>query len=798
MHKNYFNFALIILAAVTLHFIIFLNPAGAGGPAGVLTETAGEALKAPGGEKIKISVWDFPRITLPKKANDRFLWLREICDEFERLNPEVRVDITKLTWNQGGEKIKIAVFAGVPPDISSSDLPLKYIENGLIEPVDDYITGEDKTDYFQSALDSFKINGKTYGFAWAQKTDYIYLNKALFQKAGVALPENGMWSLAEFRDKMKKISAALNIKPFAFSVEREQTSELPFLFMYGGGYLNFKDSSGGVKLLHDFIYADKISPIETGGLKTRDNWLDFKEKQIVAAAPFGIWAMPALKKDPKIEFDIAQYPYIDETARGREGEINGGAKPLPRLSFSSVIGYYVFRQKEPVKRDYCIKLARFITGSQNQKVIKYYGQFPTRKSAAMVYDDDPLMKKAFALFEYARPALVHDDLARIDEHIKSACQKILLNGSMSAEEIGGRVLEISSYISGLTAGANKSPARGAASSDNEKGEAASKVNRDDYIFKTRLFNFISFILFIAAAAYLLYYKKLPGDFIKNRWAYFFMAPAAAVFIVFFILPVIRGVLISFQNYSFGCGWFDNFCGLSNYVYALNDKVFLKSALNTFLYAAIVVPSNIAIALILSVLIYRLSERAQTWFKGAFYLPGVVSIVTLSIVWRYIFDFKSGVLNALLAQFGAGPVGWLTTEEMSLYSIIIFTILKGPGGALLIYLTALCNIPKDYFEAASVDGAGPVKTFVKITFPLLMPQTMFLAISLTIDAMQVFAPVMLLTEGGPANSSEVVMHRVYKEAFNNLNMGAASAMSVLLFMVILAASVLQYKYFKYDY
>jgi len=526
----------------------------------------------------------------------------------------------------------------------------------------------------------------------------------------------------------------------------------------------------------------------------------------VAASPFGIWAMPALKKDQKIEFDIAQYPYADEitgtagdSSVSSSGNSNGvSLKSSPALSLSSVIGYYVFRQKDPIKRDYCIKLARFITDSNNQKVIKYYGQFPTRKSAASIYDDDPLMKKAFALFEYARPAIVHADLARIDEYIKSACQRILLDGSMKSGEIEVRVLEIGFYISTLTAGLNKAQHPGAASGENEKGAAAQKVNKFDYIFKTGLFNMISFLIFMVAAAYLIYYKKMPGDFIKNRWAYFFMAPAIAVFIVFFILPVIRGVLISFQNYSFGGGWLDNFCGLNNYAYALNDKVFLKSALNTFLYAAIVVPSNIAIALLLSVLIYRLSERAQTWFKGAFYLPGVVSIVTLSIVWRYIFDFKSGVLNALLAQFGAGPVGWLTTEEMSLYSIIIFTILKGPGGALLIYLTALCNIPKDYFEAASVDGAGPLKTFVKITFPLLMPQTMFLAISLTIDAMQVFAPVMLLTEGGPANSSEVVMHRVYKEAFNNLNMGAASAMSVLLFMVILAASVLQYKYFKYDY
>ncbi|OQA81683.1 MAG: Lactose transport system permease protein LacF [bacterium ADurb.Bin243] len=722
--------------------------------------------------KIKISVWDFPRITLPKKPNDRFLWLREICDEFEKLNPEVSVELTKLTWNQGGEKIKIAVFAGVPPDISSSDLPLKYIHSGLIEPVDDYITPQDASDYFESAISSFKTGGKTYGFAWAQKTDYIYLNKALFAKAGAALPRDGMWSVEEFRSAMKTIASALKIRPFGFSAEREQTSELPFLFMYGGGYLDFKNAAGGVSLLHDFIYRDKISPAETGGLKTRDIWIDFKEKQALAAAPFGIWAIPALAREKKIDFDIAQYPYLNDRRS---------------LSHSSVIGYFVFRQSDSVKRDYCIKLAKFITNAENQKVLKYYGQFPTRKSAASIYENDALMKKAFDLFEYAAPAAAHPLLPKIDEHIKSECQKILLDGGLDAAKIASKTAETGAYIAGIIAS-------GAAANKDLKSPAAG----DSPSAKTGGGILIAAIFIALAGVLLSFNKKLSGDLVKNRWAYFFMAPAVAVFLVFFIFPLARGVLISFQSYSFSGGWFDNFCGLENFTYALNDAVFIKSMFNTFLYTVIVVPANICIALVLAVLVYRLSERVQTWFKGAFYLPGVISIVTLSIVWRYIFDFKSGILNAALAAFSVQPVGWLTSEEMSLFSIIVFTILKGPGGALLIYLTALCNIPKDYFEAAAVDGAGPVRTFVKITFPLLLPQTMFLAISLTIDAMQVFAPVMLLTEGGPANSSEVVMHRVYKEAFNNLNMGAASAMSLILFVFILAASVLQYKYFKYDY
>ena len=724
---------------------------------------------APGGS-VKISLWDFPRITLPEKPNDRFLWLRRICDEFERQNPEVSVEITKLTWNQGGEKIKIAVFAGVPPDISSSDLPLKYIESGLVEAVDDHITAEDRADYFTSALDSFKTGGKTYGFAWAQKTDYIYLNKTLFRNAGVPLPENGMWSLEEFRGAMKKIAAALGTRPFGFSVEREQTSELPFLFMDGGSYLDFGGAAGGLSILHDFIHRDLISPAETGGLKTRDIWIEFREKKTLAAAPFGLWAMPALTKEKKVDFDIAQYPYLKEKRA---------------LSASSVIGYFVFRQADPVKRGYCVRLAKFITNSENQKVLKYYGQFPTRKSAASIYENDPLMKKAFSLFEYARPALAHTQLPKIDEHIKAACQKILLDKSMDESKIRPAAEEIARHVASVVVSG--------AARDLNKGR--SELSKIEGGFKY----LIVFTLVFAAAwaARRFYFRKHPGDLSKNRWAYFFMAPAMAVFAVFFIIPVARGILISFQNYSFTGGWLDNFCGLDNYVYALSDKVFIKSAFNTFIYTITVVPANIALALSLAVLVYRLSERVQTWFKGAFYLPGVISIVTLSIVWRYIFDFKAGVLNIILGLFSLGPVGWLTSEDMSLFSIILFTILKGPGGALLIYLTALCNIPKDYFEAAAVDGAGPVKVFVSITFPLLLPQTMFLAISLTIDAMQVFAPVMLLTEGGPANSSEVVMHRVYKEAFNNLNMGAASAMSVLLFLVILAASVIQYRYFRYE-
>lgn len=723
---------------------------------------------------VSIAVWDFPRIPHPGNPNDKFRWLSEICSRFEAANPGVRVVLTKLTWSQGGEKIKIATFAGVPPDITSSDIPIRYIDDGLVEPAGAYITTADRADYFQSAVGSFSYKGEIYGFPWAQKTDFLYLNRKVFASAGVEPPKDGMWSYDEFVSSMRRISAATKKPSFGFSIAAEQTSELPFLFAFGGNILDPAKMWPGVKLLHDAAHVWRISSSESGGIKPTSLFPEFREKQELAVAPFGMWALPALIKDAKIDFDIAQYPY-DPAAKSPGG-----------LSGSSVIGYFVFRQKDPVKRHYCMKLASFITNSENQRILRHYGQFPTRRSVSSIYDDVPVMKKAFSLFEHSRPNINHPAMPAIDETLKNAVQKMLLSNSLSTAEAEAACRDTAAKIAGVIDSATR------------KREAEKARRESGVSYAGHAAVIFSFAAVVALFAWRRSIPRFARDLSVSRAAYIFILPAVALFVVFFIMPIFRGVLISFQDFSFGSGVFENFSGISNYRSAVADRVFLASAVNTLIYTVVIVPSTIFIALMLAVFLYRLSERVQTAFKGAFYLPGVVSIVTLCIVWRYIFNAQSGFLNMLLVAMGFAPVKWLTSQEMSLVSIMIFTILKGPGGALLIYLTALCNIPKDYFEAAAVDGAGPVRTFFKITVPLLAPQTMFLAITLTIDAMQVFAPVMLLTEGGPANSSEVVIHRIYKEAFNNLNIGEASAMSMLLFAVILVASLIQYKYFSYDY
>jgi multiple sugar transport system permease protein len=149
-----------------------------------------------------------------------------------------------------------------------------------------------------------------------------------------------------------------------------------------------------------------------------------------------------------------------------------------------------------------------------------------------------------------------------------------------------------------------------------------------------------------------------------------------------------------------------------------------------------------------------------------------------------------------AAWGAAwvPIRWLTNPDLSLASIILATLVRGPGGALIIYRAALDGIPKDLYEAARIDGAGPVQQWWHVTVPLLAPTTLFLVMTLTIDSFQVFAQVLMLTDGGPGISSTVLVHKIYTAAFRDLDFGGASAMAMVLFAMIAGVSVIQYRLF----
>ncbi len=285
-------------------------------------------------------------------------------------------------------------------------------------------------------------------------------------------------------------------------------------------------------------------------------------------------------------------------------------------------------------------------------------------------------------------------------------------------------------------------------------------------------------------------NSLVKRIVRARWAYLFIAPAVLHFLVFNVYPIVSTVYLSFMRFNLQG---NTFVGLQNYQIAMADPIFWKSMANTALYAMVVVPAGIGIALFLSALIFPLRSSAQNFYKGAFYLPGIVSAVVVSMIWLWMFDSAHGLLNYLLSTVGLGPVTWLGESRTALPSLMFMAVAGGGGSAIILYLAAMGGIPPTLYEAARLDGASRWAEFWKITLPLLKPTTLYLAVMGTIGSFQVFTSIFMMTRGGPNFSTSTIVFSIYQTAFEFLKLGRASAMALILAAIIITISAIQFKW-----
>ncbi|MCK9860072.1 sugar ABC transporter permease [Paenibacillus sp. ATY16] len=224
-------------------------------------------------------------------------------------------------------------------------------------------------------------------------------------------------------------------------------------------------------------------------------------------------------------------------------------------------------------------------------------------------------------------------------------------------------------------------------------------------------------------------------------------------------------------------------GLGNYKELFHDPAILEALKNNLLYTVMTVPIPIAIALVLAVVINN-SVFLKSYFKVVFFIPYISSIIAIAAVWSALLHPSLGPINQLLMQLGIdAPPKWLVDPKTSLLSIAIIGTWASLGYTIIIYTAGLTNISNEIYEASEIDGASPLKKFFRITVPLLRPTTFFLAITMLIGSFKVFDIISYLTEGGPNNSSTVLVYRIYEEGFRNYDMGYASAISWLLFAII---------------
>ena len=281
--------------------------------------------------------------------------------------------------------------------------------------------------------------------------------------------------------------------------------------------------------------------------------------------------------------------------------------------------------------------------------------------------------------------------------------------------------------------------------------------------------------------------KVGGQY--QNVGYLLIAPAFLIYGLFVLVPIAVTIGMSFTDFNLKTF---SFVGFQNYIDLFSDNVFVKSLLNTVLYSVITIPISMALGLALASLLNQ-KLRGRGFFRTLFYMPNIFSMVAVSMAWLYLFDTNNGILNRILDIFGIAPIGWVTSSSTALLSIVIMSVWNTTGYNMILFLSGLLSIPEYLYEAASIDGATRFRKFVNITIPQLAPTTFFVFVMACINSFQVFGQVLIVTNGGPLNSTTTIAHQIYKNGFEYYKMGYASSQAVILLIIILLITLVNFKY-----
>ncbi|NLZ53322.1 MAG: sugar ABC transporter permease [Thermoanaerobacteraceae bacterium] len=272
-----------------------------------------------------------------------------------------------------------------------------------------------------------------------------------------------------------------------------------------------------------------------------------------------------------------------------------------------------------------------------------------------------------------------------------------------------------------------------------------------------------------------------------------LIPVTFLYLIIRIIPVAQTIWMSFYNWHLVKP--DRpFIGLGNYAKLFKDQLFLDALRNTTVFAFVSVVTTLIVSLIIALMLEKTMRwKADTIYKVLFFLPVVPTFVSVSVIWKWIYDPSYGFLNYLVGLFGIKPRGWLIEPELALWAIILFFVWKNIGYYMILFLVGLKNIPSELYEAASLDGASSWQRIRHVTLPLLRPMTLFNLVMATMMAFNVFAPVYVMTmgeQGAPSNPVRVIVFDMYENGFRYLKMGYASAEATILLVIVSLLTLLE--------
>lgn len=715
-----------------------------------------------------------------------------LVNGFMKENSSVRV----VRINGGGDfegKLKTMMAAGTPPDLfylPPSLLP-ELASNQLIVPLDDRFNEQPKawkTDFFPVLLDAFRYNpatqrigpgGKLYGLPKDFTTSVFYVNTDLFHAAGIPVPYNG-WTWDEFETDMKKITALSGTPTYAGrtiyggSIEGGNDMIRNILWTFGGdffgpgGYRDVAlDSPADQKALNMIVrlrLKEKTVYNPTGIAK--EGGQEFFNGNIGCDGPVGRWKVPRFSEITGFHWDVVPVPHETEKA--------------------SMIYYTAWSMSSSTRHpDEAFRLMKYLCGRSGQVQQSRLGlAMPALQSVA--YSPDFLSPSGLPnihsqVFLDAIPHARLQQLPREPEWGRIFGDKI----TKSIQLGQATPMQSAHEIKAAWLAALDSPLR--------KHEwPAMKWNGVLALTAGILASIVAVMWWRAKRE-----KLGPLDRAQQRAGWMFIMPWLIGFLILALGPMIASLLLGFTEWSGmvplsqakSVGW-------ANYQQMMRDPAFLKSLQVTVYFVILAVPIGQIAALAVAMLM-NLKVRGIEWFRTIYFVPSVVSGAALSVMWLQIFNKDYGILNKVLAPFThlfhAMPPDWFGTDA-KIWAVPAFVImgLWGVGGGMIIYLAGLKGIPASLYEAATIDGAGPSRKFWNVTLPMLSPLIFYNLVMGLIGSFQVFTQAYIMTGAGPDNATLFYVLNLYRQAFEFHNMGYASALAWVLFLIVLALTLVVFR------
>ncbi|MFJ6948713.1 carbohydrate ABC transporter permease [Streptomyces wuyuanensis] len=285
---------------------------------------------------------------------------------------------------------------------------------------------------------------------------------------------------------------------------------------------------------------------------------------------------------------------------------------------------------------------------------------------------------------------------------------------------------------------------------------------------------------------------------QNLAGWLYSTPFLSLFLTFMAFPVVATLVMSFTDFGLRNvtdPLSAEFIGLDNYTRLFEDEKFVRALLNTGLFVVLGVPLTIGCGLVAAVLLNSGIDRMRTFFRVGFYAPVVTAIVAVAVIWRFVLDPAEGLIAGLAGQLGLESPDFLASETLALPSLVVMAVWRNMGTAMVLFLAGLQAIPTEVREAARIDGAGVLQEFRGITVPLLRPTMLYVAVMTTIGFLNVFEEPFVMTDGGPSDSTLTISLHMYRQGFDFFHMGYASAMAYVLFVIVLAVTLLQLRLLK---